>query len=128
MPATAPRRLAPGQKMPSTIAEILPLVAASFSLAASAFVPAMVLGIFWPGASRRGAVAGMVAGLGVTVYYMLVNAPGFRGFLGLPPEHALWLGIQPMSAGVFGVPMGFAVVVTVSLACNAARAPSRVPT
>jgi cation/acetate symporter len=59
---------------------------------------------------------------------MLVNAPGFRGFLGLPPEHALWLGIQPMSAGVFGVPMGFAVVVTVSLACNAARAPSRVPT
>jgi cation/acetate symporter len=109
-------------------ADILPLVAASFSLAASAFVPAMVLGIFWPGAGRRGAVAGMLAGLGVTVYYMLVNAPGFRGVLGLPPEHALWLGIQPISAGVFGVPVGFAVVIAVSLACNAARAPSRVQT
>ncbi len=109
-------------------AEILPLVTASFSLAASAFVPAMVLGIFWPGAGRRGAVAGMLAGLGVTVYYMLVNAPGFRAFLGLMPEHALWLGIQPMSAAVFGVPVGFAVAILVSLACNAVRAPGRAAT
>jgi cation/acetate symporter len=62
------------------------------------------------------------------VYYMLVNAPAFRGFLGLPPEHALWLGIQPMSAAVFGVPVGFAVAILVSLACNVARAPRRAPT
>lgn len=109
-------------------AEILPLVTASFSLAASAFVPAMVLGIFWAGAGRRGAVAGMLVGLGVTVYYMLVNAPAFRGFLGLPPEHALWLDIQPMSAAVFGVPVGFVVAILVSLACNLARAPRRAPT
>ena len=43
-------------------AEILPLVSASFSLAASAFVPAMLLGILWRGANRAGATAGMVAG------------------------------------------------------------------
>jgi len=42
-------------------ADILPLVAASFSLAASAFVPVMVLGIFWRGTTRAGAVAGRVA-------------------------------------------------------------------
>ena len=48
-------------------AEILPLVSASFSLAAAAFVPVMVLGIFWRGANRAGAVAGMLAGLGFTV-------------------------------------------------------------
>ncbi|RZI98940.1 MAG: cation acetate symporter, partial [Haliea sp.] len=54
-------------------AGILPLVSASFSLAASAFVPVMVLGIFWRGATRRGAVAGMLAGLGVTAWYMLAN-------------------------------------------------------
>ena len=59
-------------------ADILPLVSASFSLAASAFVPAMVLGIFWRGATRAGAVAGMLAGLGVTVYYMLANAAWVR--------------------------------------------------
>ena len=96
-------------------ADILPLVSASFSLAASAFVPAMVLGIFWPGATRAGAVSGMVAGLGVTVYYMLSNAAAVRAILKLSPEPQLWLGILPVSAGVFGVALGFAVAVLVSL-------------
>jgi cation/acetate symporter len=97
-------------------AEILPLVSASFSLAASAFVPAMVLGIFWSRANRRGAVAGMVAGLAVTIYYMTVNAPPFRAFFGMPPGQDLWFGIQPVSAGVFGVPVGVLVTVLVSIA------------
>jgi cation/acetate symporter len=96
-------------------AEILPLVSASFSLAASAFVPAMVLGIFWKGATRSGAVAGMLAGLGVTVYYMLANAAPVRNILKLAPEPQLWLGIVPVSAGVFGVALGFAVAFVVSL-------------
>ncbi len=100
-------------------AEILPLVAASFSLAASAFVPTMVLGIFWRRATREGAVAGMLTGLGVTVYYMLANAPAFRSFFGIPAGQDLWLGIQPLSAGVFGVPVGFAVAIAVSVASSA---------
>lgn len=95
-------------------AEILALVSASFSLAASAFFPGMVLGIFWRGTTRRGAVAGMLCGLGVTVYYMLVNAPGLRAWLGWPGG-APWFGIQPISAGVFGVPVGFIVATVVSL-------------
>ena len=50
--------------------DILPLVSASFSIAASAFVPAMVLGIFWRGTTRQGAVAGMVCvRLAVTLYW-----------------------------------------------------------
>jgi len=96
-------------------AEILLLVSASFSLAAAAFVPAMVLGILWPGANRTGAVAGMLAGLGVTIYYMTINAPGVRVALGLPVGQQLWFGIQPLSAGVFGVPLGFIVTWLVSL-------------
>jgi cation/acetate symporter len=96
-------------------ADILPLVSASFSLAASAFVPAMVLGIFWKGATRAGAVAGMLAGLGVTVYYMLVNAPSVRALLRMSPDPQLWFGIVPLSAGVFGVALGFAVAFVVSL-------------
>lgn len=97
-------------------AEILPLVASSFSLAASAFVPAMVLGIFWTGTTRKGAVAGMLTGLGVTVYYMLVNAPGVRAFFKMAPEPDLWFGIVPVSAGVFGVAVGLAMTTVVSLA------------
>jgi cation/acetate symporter len=96
-------------------AEILPLVSASFSLAASAFVPVMVLGIFWAGTTPAGAVAGMLGGLGVTVYYMLVNAPAFRVWAGLPEGGGLWFAIQPISAGVFGVPAGFALALLVSL-------------
>ncbi|MGE0497183.1 MAG: VC_2705 family sodium/solute symporter [Ramlibacter sp.] len=97
-------------------ADILPLVSASFSLAASAFVPVMVLGIFWRGATRAGAVAGMLGGLGVTVYYMLANSPAVRAFLGLEAGSVLWFGILPVSAGVFGVLTGFAIALVVSLA------------
>lgn len=96
-------------------AEILPLVSASFSLAGAAFVPAMLLGILWSGATRQGAAAGMVAGLGITVYYMLGHAPAVLAFFGLPATQPLWFGIQPLSAAVFGVPLGFMVTWIVSL-------------
>ncbi len=96
-------------------ADILPLVSTSFSLAASAFVPVMVLGIFWAGTTRAAAVSGMLTGLGVTLWYMLVNSPGVRAWLGLPPGGGLWFAIQPISAGVFGVPAGFATALVVSM-------------
>nr|WP_255428370.1 VC_2705 family sodium/solute symporter [Ramlibacter cellulosilyticus] len=99
-------------------ADILALVSASFSLAASAFVPAMLLGILWRGANRTGATAGMLAGLGLTVGYMMVNAPALRAAWGLPPGQQLWFGIQPLSAAVFGVPFGFLVTWIVSLAAR----------
>ncbi|MBH2042445.1 MAG: VC_2705 family sodium/solute symporter [Comamonadaceae bacterium] len=95
-------------------AEILPIVSASFSLAASAFVPVMVLGIFWRGTTRQGAVAGMLAGLGVAVYYMLSHVPVLRPWAGWLLADGLWLGIQPISAGVFGVPAGLVVAAVVS--------------
>jgi len=95
--------------------DILPLVSASFSLAASAFVPVMVLGIFWRGTTRQGAVAGMLCGLGLAAYYMLSHVPSLRATL---PHwllaDGLWFGIQPISAGVFGVPAGLVSAVLVS--------------
>jgi cation/acetate symporter len=96
-------------------AEILPLVASSFSLAASALVPAMIMGIFWSRATGAAAVAGMLAGLGVAVTYMVVNAPSARALLGLDAGQNLWFGIQPLSAGVFGVPIGLAVIALLSM-------------
>ena len=95
--------------------DILPLVTASSSLAASAFVPVMVLGIFWRGTTRQGAVAGMLCGLGVATYYMLSHLPTLRAVV--PPvllADGLWWGIQPVSAGVFGVPVGALAAVLVS--------------
>ena len=94
-------------------ADILILVSASFSLAGAAFVPVMILGIYWAGATRQGAVAGMLSGLGLTLYYMLSNVPGVRAFFGLR-ESGLWLEIEPISAGIFGVTAGILVTVVVS--------------
>lgn len=95
-------------------ADILQLVSASFSLAGAAFVPAMVLGIFWSGAHARAVVAGMLAGLGLTVYYMLINVASVRSALGLSGS-GLWFGILPVSAGVFGILAGLCVIVVVGL-------------
>ncbi len=96
-------------------ADILFLVSAAFSFAAAAFFPALVLGIFWKRATGTAAIMGMVAGLGVTCYYMAITQPWLRALLGLQGAPDLWWGILPISAGVFGVPVGFAVMVVVSL-------------
>ena len=99
------------------IANILPFVTAAFSLAAATFFPALVLGIFWRRANRAGAVAGMLAGAAMCGWYMARNLGGLRAWLGLgePTLDLRWFGIDPMSAGVFGVPLGCAVLVLVSL-------------
>ena len=96
-------------------ADILFLVSAAFSFAAAAFFPALVLGVFWKRANKWGAVLGMVSGLGVTLYYMVTTEPWLRGIFGVAAPIELWFGILPISAGVFGVPLGFAVILIVSL-------------
>ncbi len=106
-------------------ADILFLVSAAFSLAAAAFFPALVLGIFWSRANGPGAVAGMAAGLSITLYYMATTQPWLRAALGLTGEPRLWWDIQPIAAGVFGVPVGLAVTVVVSLLTPAPSAQRR---
>ncbi|MDH5708689.1 MAG: cation acetate symporter [Hylemonella sp.] len=96
-------------------ADILFLVSAAFSFAASAFFPALVAGIFWKRATGIGASLGMLAGLGTTLYYMATTQPWLRSFFGVTSELRLWWDIQPISAGLFGVPVGMAVIVLVSL-------------
>ena len=96
-------------------ADILFLVSAAFSFAAAAFFPALTLGIFWKRANRWGAVLGMVAGLGITFYYMATTQAWMRSIFGVTSPVELWFGILPISAGVFGVPLGFAVIIIVSL-------------
>ena len=98
-------------------ADILFLVSAAFSFAAAAFFPALVLGIFWKRANKWGASLGIAAGLGTTFYYMVTTQPWMRGIFGVtsPIADNIWWGIQPISAGLFGVPVGIAVIIIVSL-------------
>ena len=84
--------------------DILKLVAWSFSIAAAGNFPALVLGIWWKGATPLGAVTGMLAGYLTTLSYLVAyQYYGVR-----------WLGIEDVGAGIFGVPVGFAVIVAVS--------------
>ncbi|MGX4643317.1 sodium:solute symporter family protein [Massilia sp. SYSU DXS3249] len=91
-------------------ADILSLVGAAFSLAASTLFPALVLGVFWKRANHVGAIAGMVAGFMVCLYYMIRVNPILGGRL-----DAAWFDIAPMSAGIFGVPAGLAAILIASL-------------
>lgn len=100
-------------------ADILFLVAAAFSFAASGFFPALVLGIFWQRTTGLAASLGMIAGISTTFYYMSINQVWLRNiFYDIPrdmPVENKWFDIDAISAGVFGVPIGFVVIILVSL-------------
>ncbi|HNC51118.1 MAG TPA: cation acetate symporter [Accumulibacter sp.] len=97
-------------------ATILFMVAWAFSLAGSAFFPALILGVFWKRATATGAVSGMIIGLASTIYYMVrvhFDSIPWLGIHGIGMEP--WLGIQSTAAGVWGVAAGFLTIVVVSL-------------
>lgn len=89
------------------LALIVQMVAWAFSFAAASFFPIVLLGIFWKRANGPGAIAGMVGGMAVTIFYMVMNY--------VNPEFNI-LGISHLSAGVFGVPANFLLTYVVSLA------------
>jgi cation/acetate symporter len=84
---------------------IVQMVAWAFSFAAATFFPALVLGIFSKRTTSRGAVAGMLSGLLVTILYMV--------FTYIQPEQAFF-GITSSAAGIFGIPVNFFVTILVS--------------
>jgi len=97
--------------------DILFMVSAAFSFAASSFFPALVMGVFCKRINGWGAIAGMISGLLVTANYMVFTHPGLREWAFSVPQSdpvSLWWGIQPIAAGVFGAPVAFVVMVAVS--------------
>jgi cation/acetate symporter len=53
--------------------DIVAMVAWAFSLAAGGLFPALVLGVWWKRATGPGAVAGILAGFGVTLFYLVIT-------------------------------------------------------
>ena len=92
-------------------------VALAFGLAAASLFPALLLGIFSKRVTREGAVAGMLAGIGVTLAYVFQHKgvmfiPG-TSFLGDLPAN-WFFGIEPNAFGVVGAAVNFAVTFTVT--------------
>ena len=50
----------------------------------------------------------MLAGMGVSLYYLAVNLEWSRQLLGVtrPLAECRWFGLDPVVAGAFGVPAG----------------------
>ena len=92
-----------GINPPGFVAQV---VALAFGLAASSFFPILVLGIFSKRVNRQGAIAGMVAGIGFTMFYIVQTK-----FLGIKPW--LW-DITPEGIGAVGMVINFAVTFLVS--------------
>ncbi|EXJ14985.1 sodium:solute symporter family protein [Imhoffiella purpurea] len=95
-------------------------VAIAFGLAASSIFPALMLGIFAKRMNRAGAIAGMVAGITVTLLYVFQHkgiffVPGTEFLmpeLGMGPDW--FLGISPNAFGAVGAVVNFAVAILVS--------------
>jgi cation/acetate symporter len=92
-------------------------VALAFGLAASSIFPALMMGIFYKRMNKEGAIAGMVAGLGVTLLYvfqhkgiMFIASTAYLGDM----QPNWFLGIEPNAFGAVGAIVNFAVAFAVS--------------
>jgi cation/acetate symporter len=93
-------------------------VAIAFGLAASSIFPALMMGIFSKTMNRQGAIAGMIAGIGVTMLYVFAHKGIFfiKGteFLGLfGGKQNFFLGIEPNAFGTIGAIVNFIVAFAV---------------
>lgn len=86
--------------------DLLQVAAWAMSLAASAFLPAITLSIWWARTTWLGVAAAMLAGFGVAAAHMLV----FSGLLAAQGLH-----LDGMLAAVLGVPAGYLAGIGVSL-------------
>ena len=82
-------------------------VAFAFGLAASSFFPTLIMGIFSKKINKEGAIAGMIAGIGFTLAYIVY-------FQFLTDSKEYWFGISPEGIGFIGMLINFAVAFVVS--------------
>ncbi len=93
------------------------VVALAFGLAAASFFPAILLGIFDKRMNKEGAIAGMVIGLGLMIFYMLkfkfgLFDGGKSSVEGL--KEGWWFGISPEGFGTIAMMVNFAISLLIS--------------
>ena len=92
-------------------------VAIAFGLAASSIFPVLMMGIFSKKVNKQGAIAGMIAGLSITLLYVFQHKGWFfipgTSFLG-DMKDSWFLGIEPNAFGAVGALINFIVAYVVS--------------
>jgi cation/acetate symporter len=96
-----------GVNPPGFVAQV---VAFAFGLAASSFFPAIIMGIFYKRMNNKGAIAGMLCGIGFTatyiIYFKFIDPTG-----SIPANW--WFGVSPEGIGTIGMLINFVVAFTV---------------
>ena len=87
------------------------VVALAFGFAAASIFPAIIMGIFSKRMNKEGAIAGMVIGLLVMLFYVLKFK--FQ-LLGGGTENDWWFGISPEGFGIVAMGINFAISLTVA--------------
>lgn len=90
------------------------VVALAFGLAAASFFPAIVLGIFDKRMNKEGAVAGMVVGISLMLFYMIRYKTGLIGVMDPLPSSEWWFGTSPEGFGTVAMMVNIVVSVVVS--------------
>ncbi len=88
------------------------LVGWAFSVAASANLPALIMMLFWKRVTATGISAAVVVGMVSSLTWILLSADSYEKIYGLPASDAIVPFSQP---GIVTIPLGFIVVVVVSL-------------
>jgi cation/acetate symporter len=94
------------------------LVGWAFSVAASANLPALVMLLFWKRTTWQGITAAILVGMASSLAWILLSGESFSKIYGLPAENALVPFSQP---GIVTIPLGFIVLVLVSLVTQPKR-------
>lgn len=90
------------------------VVALAFGLAAASFFPAIILGIFDKRMNKEGAIAGMVVGIVLMLFYMIVYKTGLIGVMDPLPQEDWWFGTSPEGFGTIAMVVNFVVSFVVS--------------
>ena len=90
------------------------VVALAFGLAAASFFPAIILGIFDKRMNREGAIAGMVVGITLMLFYMIRYKTGLIGIMDPRPASEWWFGTSPEGFGTIAMLVNFVVSLVVS--------------
>jgi cation/acetate symporter len=88
-------------------------VALAFGLAAASFFPAIILGIFYKRMNKEGAIAGMVVGITLMMFYMIKYRLGWFDEV-VPDKDQWWFGISPEGFGSVAMVVNFIVSVVIS--------------
>jgi cation/acetate symporter len=97
------------------------LVGWAFNVAASANLPSLVMLLFWRGTTKQGITAAIVVGLVSSLGWLLLSGPAFENIYRLNPARAIVPFSQP---GLVTIPLGFVVLIAVSLATQPQRVPA----